>query len=78
MILLPADHPWFSQVSAMRESAAILPQTPDDAATSGQLSGYMLLPFLREGTIIDRDDRDVAIIRRAVLPLETEVDRLQT
>jgi DNA invertase Pin-like site-specific DNA recombinase len=62
--LLPADHPWLAH-EVIRESSA-------------NLSGYVLLPVLRDSTVIEYDDHDVATIRRAVLPLETEDDPLPT
>jgi site-specific DNA recombinase len=75
VLLLPADHPWFSQVSAMRESAANLPISLPHADIRAT---YVLLPLLRDGAVIERDDRDVATVRRAVLSVETEDDSLQT
>ena len=57
--LLPLDHPWIGQVSAMRESGV-------------EAGGYLLLPILRESTVISRDRMDVATIRRATLAVQPE------
>jgi hypothetical protein len=66
VVLLPADHAWLGQVSAMRESGA-------------EIEGYVLLPSLREDTVLGRDRNDVAIVRRAALPLgETAYNGLHT
>jgi DNA invertase Pin-like site-specific DNA recombinase len=61
VILLPADHPWFDQVEAMRDSGV-------------ESGGIFLLPCLRDATVVERDSRDVATIRRVALPLETTED----
>jgi DNA invertase Pin-like site-specific DNA recombinase len=57
--LLPADHPWLAQVTAMCESGAEV-----------QGGAYYLIPFLRDGAVVSRDaSTDRATIRRAVLPV---------
>jgi site-specific DNA recombinase len=58
VVYVPEGHPWLTQVSAMRESSA-------------EVTGAVVVPFLRDSTVIAYDELDHAVIRRSVLPLET-------
>jgi hypothetical protein len=43
-----------------------------------EVDGHVLVPFLRESTILALDDGYVPTIRRSALALETEREALQT
>jgi hypothetical protein len=63
VLLLPSGHPL----------------VPADWRLSGaEAGGYLLLPVLRDDVILDRDGMTATAVRRAVMPLETDHDALQT